>query len=328
MDLPQAPGEIRLLRRIMDQNLRCDGRTRLQIRLPQLHAGVLAKAHGSAHVRLDHTTEVWVSIQGKIVAQRTGSMCLRLTCGPQVAQIYPWASPRVHPGKAQERFVAHLATSLAALYGASSTVKPPVGAPIVAFPPTEREFLEMEELPPPPFFVPLRDPQTVDYASLEVAPGVAWQLRVEIRITGGEGGNLPLAVSLGLKAALHNLRLPRVEQDVRRGVIQFIQEERRPWGNFAQGPLMSLFLASGTSYVVDPSPVEEALPHHAFWISTRPGKKLVGIQLLRLGTRISTPGPFPWTHLSALVREGPVVLEAVHQYFETFWQDAKTGLRD
>ncbi|KAM7283494.1 exosome complex component RRP42 [Ixodes scapularis] len=155
----------------IQENLRCDGRSCLEYRDIELETGVVSNCSGSAHVRLANT-DILVGVKAQLETPDPGS-----TDQGRI-EFFVDCTANADPefeGRGGEDIAAEISSALAQAY---------------------------------------RSPKCLDLRSLAVVPGQqVWVLYVDILILEC-GGSLVDAVSVAVKAALYDLKIPKVSVTV------------------------------------------------------------------------------------------------------------------
>lgn len=202
----------------VEENFRCDGRTRLDYRPMEVETDIVSHASGSARLRLANT-DILVGVKTEIDTPfperpREGKLEFFVDCSANATPAFE--------GRGGEELGTEISNSLAAAY---------------------------------------QSPQAFDLAALCILPGQqCWKLYVDILILEC-GGNLFDAVSLAVKAALYNTRVPKVKAASIDGGTVDLQLSDDPFDCFrldvTAAPCLVTLCKIGDQCVVDPTLEEE-----------------------------------------------------------------------
>ncbi|XP_069675454.1 exosome complex component RRP42 isoform X1 [Periplaneta americana] len=202
----------------VEENLRCDGRTRLDYRPMEIETDVVSHASGSARLRLANT-DILVGVKTEIDTPyperpREGKMEFFVDCSANATPAFE--------GRGGEELGTEISNSLATAY---------------------------------------QSPEAFDLTSLCILHGQqCWKLYVDILILEC-GGNLFDAVSLAVKAALHNTRVPKVKAASMDGGSVDLHLSDDPFDCYrldvSAAPCLVTLCKIGDHCVVDPTAEEE-----------------------------------------------------------------------
>jgi exosome complex component RRP42 len=238
-----SEGEKRFLRGGIQQDLRSDGRTRVQFRSISVETGVIPQANGSARVRLG-ATEVIASIKAELgkpslLHPDKGKVSIFVDCSPTAAPIYG--------GKGGEELSMELSVALErCLLGGKSGA----GA-------------------------------AIDLSSLVLVEGkVCWDLYIDALVISSDG-NLLDSLAAAIKAALSNTGLPKVnvvlgsspeeQPEVDVSDEEFLQFDT------STVPVIVTLTKVGRHYIVDATSEEESQMNSAVSVSVNRNGQICGL---------------------------------------------------
>ena len=291
-----SAGETTFLLQGLAEGIRNDGRSRLQCRTFEIAKGVVGRANGSAHVTLAGT-EVVVGVYADVQRSKRGSMCVHVDCTPAAA----WAYNPTRTRGAKEGFTTTISMQLSNLYTAQRTGGHRTEDVMMADAAEEEEGGARTTPGHPGLHIPL------NYAALCIGPDMAWNLNVDVMVVGCTGGNVIGAVSVAVKAALMDVMLPQVEVSLT-GEVTLHNENPSSFPQAADAPLATLFLCTGSHFLVDPTQQEESVPHTAVVLGVRPDGEVCLFETVTLSTQVTAVGPIPPRDLLTVVEDGARVL--------------------
>jgi exosome complex component RRP42 len=203
----------------VEQNMRSDGRSRLDYRTFTLEAGLVSQTNGSARVRLGQNTDVLVGVKVEVGEvdidfPDQGILQVHVECLPS-------ASPEFE-GRGAEELNATLAATLSNL---------------------------------------IRNSFAIDWKSLCISPGKqCWIVYVDCLVLDSSG-NIFDALSIAVKAALHNTKIPKIEVfELENGTTEIeVSDDPADFTRLdtSNVPISVNLAKVGTRYIVDPSFEEE-----------------------------------------------------------------------
>eukprot|EP00760_Papus_ankaliazontas_P004454 PhM_4_TR118/c0_g2_i1/m.54590/K12589/RRP42, EXOSC7; exosome complex component RRP42 len=283
------------------QDVRTDGRGRLQWRPFHITHGVVGRAHGSAHVTLGGT-EVVVGVYGDVQPSPEGSLSFHVDCTPAAV----WSYNPTSQGRpmAKQTFTSGIAHQLAMLYGANvaSRVK---DMTVMA---TEEgaDGEEGNDAAAGSLLYPSAA-SIVDLSPLSLPSNLSWSLNVDVMVVGCTGGNVLGASAIAVKAALMNVRLPRVEVSGN-GEVTLHPDTMQTIATARDYPIATVFMSTGSYFCVDPTLEEENTPHTAVALGVRPDGATVLCQTISLSSRITSQGPMQPQDVLCVLQDGVPVL--------------------
>eukprot|EP01063_Lacrimia_lanifica_P020103 TRINITY_DN27461_c0_g1_i1.p1 TRINITY_DN27461_c0_g1~~TRINITY_DN27461_c0_g1_i1.p1 ORF type:complete len:349 (+),score=106.48 TRINITY_DN27461_c0_g1_i1:66-1049(+) len=255
-------------------NVRADGRGRMEMRNVTVATDVMdtSNCYGSARVTLGGT-EVVVCISaeiGQVTDAGLGRLELAVSSTPGASESLAKMGRR--QVQAQQDFNGLLAHRLRSMLAAGGTEE-------------ERRHLEGGEMP----YVPAseaveRDPAVgagepastaIDYRSLFIRDDKCWVLTADVMVLRNTG-NILSAASMACRAALTSTRLPKVvvHDDVPgdEGIeVSGNDADAIPISGASENvPICVTACKLGEHIITDPSSLEEACPHTAYYIGFTP----------------------------------------------------------
>ncbi|KAJ3704296.1 hypothetical protein LUZ61_008001 [Rhynchospora tenuis] len=238
-----SEGEKQFLSGGIEHNIRADGRTRHQFRPISVHTGVIPQANGSARVRLG-ATEVIASIKAEL-----GKPSLLHPDKGKVSifvDCSPTAAP-IYEGKGGEELSMELSVALErCLLGGKSGA----GA-------------------------------AIDLSSLVLVEGkVCWDLYIDALVVSSDG-NLLDSLAAGIKAALSNTGLPKVNvvlgaSPEEQPEVDVSDEEFLQFDTSAV-PVIVTLTKVGKHYIVDATSEEESQMSSAVSVSVNGNGQICGL---------------------------------------------------
>lgn len=248
-DILIGDGERRYIIGGAEQNVRNDGRRRDERRPTELQVGMLAQATGSARARIGNT-DVIVAVKAEI-----GSPCADCPDAGTLAfhvECSPLASPAFR-GRGGEELGSEIARAL------------------------ERAFHV-----PPAGTAPADSVPALDLSSLNIVSGkTCWILYIDALVLDLDGAALD-AVSIGIKAALWDTRIPRVNvvQAPDSGDEPEFEIDDDPEAavrlDVSHVPLIQTVSRLGTAAVVDATAIEEESSSAAVQVAVDASRTLRG----------------------------------------------------
>ncbi|KNH06659.1 Exosome complex exonuclease RRP42 [Perkinsela sp. CCAP 1560/4] len=312
----------------IEQNVRLDGRSRTEVRGISIQTGIIKAAYGSSHVLLGpeqgegNRTEVLAAVYGHVHPADEGSYWFHVDPTPLTASQY---GPIDNIDCTKESFASKLETQLTAIYGASrplSKVTHPEAASIFLDNHFQKagetcsnvEISPVSPVPVLPLDYPVGSKTSIDRSSLNIAEGLSWGIKIEVLVIGGSGGNIILAATNAVNAALRDTTLPEVEMGMEgSSEIKLLPERETRIQNTERLPLASLVLSTGNFFLIDPSSIEEQIPHSkGYIVAIEPCGRIVhfaSVALARNSSTVSVP------NMLCILREAPVLLKVIHEMF-------------
>lgn len=257
------------------QDVRGDGRSLCQHRPLFVTSGQVPHASGSSRVLLSGT-EVFVTVHTTVVEADVGRLQLHLDWVPTVTARYAQSLGGSNTRYAR-MFMAHLATVVQTLFGASSFTLEENGTADGVADAEEGEGMEAPS-PSPPSSSPASRDSGFPALQLAIGNGFAYQLDADVSVLHADGGNILGAVACALREALRSTQLPfAVVHETPNGVAVEVDRTKPAimavdWSSL---PLACVMHCTSEYYVVDPSLEEELSLPTRIVIGAAPGKGTV-----------------------------------------------------
>ena len=328
MPVTLSAGEISFIQSGIARNIRMDGRTRTETREVSIETGSIKTAYGSSHAILGSghgsTTEVVVAVYAQVVPSAAGRFWFHVDPTPLAASS---GGPVDASDRTKESYAAQLEAQLTAIYGADRPSNKNVHSDATliflnnAFPEDEAisidgesawEIHPKEHLPTLPTDWPSDAPSAIDRETLRAGEGLGWCLKISVLIIGNSGGNVILAATSAVNAALRDTKFPQVEQGVEGSAEVKLSPERTvPIQKIDRLPLASLVLSIKNFYVIDPSALEEQLPRSkGYVVAVDPDG---GLEAFLSCATSKTSLPVSMPDMMCILGEVPVLLKALHK---------------
>eukprot|EP01064_Diplonema_japonicum_P007029 TRINITY_DN14777_c0_g1_i1.p1 TRINITY_DN14777_c0_g1~~TRINITY_DN14777_c0_g1_i1.p1 ORF type:complete len:326 (+),score=54.32 TRINITY_DN14777_c0_g1_i1:40-978(+) len=263
-------------------NIRVDGRTRMELRHLAIQCGVMENSYGSARVCLGGT-EVLCCVGAEVgdTQNEAGRLEVYVTGTPGSTKSLGKAARQKE--RTTEAFNASLAHQLKQILGASEP---------------EAANRGMSEVAPP------KEHETqhngcrvlgIDYTELFIRDTKCWVVTVDIMVLNNEG-NCITAATVGCRAALTTARLPKVviHEDIAgdEGLeISGNPSDAEPIpGAHANLPICITSSLIGQQVITDPCLLEESCPLATYYIGVTPS-----LQITSITSSLRNPETYPRT---------------------------------